>query len=442
MARLHRCVITLGLVATGTGAADPVALREEARPGQTAQVTVTLKAAGLYRPQPTPGAGGGPDPKPLDQKVEARLGFDERVLALGPDGAASRTARRVNEASSAINGEVRPLAARLRPEVALLVAERRDGAIAVHSPGGPLTRSELELVQGAGDPLALAALLPGKPVAVGARWTVGPDAARSLSGYDALAANRLEATLEALDDATARLRLAGEVRGACLGGEGAITFQGSATFDRRAARVDHLEVERTESRKPGPVEAGLDMKSTLTVARRAIETPPELADAVLDKLPSKPEPHLESLLFRAPDGKYSLLHDRDWHTFWDDSRHTVLKRLDRGELVAQCNLAVGPNAGRGRHQDPAQFRDDIRRALGKRFIRILEEGEVEGPGDGGFRYKVAVQGLQDDGDILWLYYLVAGPDGDQVLVTFTLWHAEAKRFADQDLRLIGSLQWR
>ena len=78
------------------------------------------------------------------------------------------------QAASAVNGEVRPLAAVLRPEVGLLLAEAAgDGTVVVVSPVGPLTRSELELVQGPGDPLELAGLLPDKPVALKDRWTPG-----------------------------------------------------------------------------------------------------------------------------------------------------------------------------------------------------------------------------------------------------------------------------
>ncbi len=71
----------------------------------------------------------------------------------------------------------------------------------VWSPSGPLTRSELELVEGVGDPLTLAGLLPDRPVAIGQTWSVGRASALGLSGYDALAANSLQATLESLDPA-------------------------------------------------------------------------------------------------------------------------------------------------------------------------------------------------------------------------------------------------
>jgi hypothetical protein len=446
MAGLTCCAIGLAVLGVGAGADraadEKVALRESSPAGSTTRVVVALKAEGLYQPAPPPGAGKDDSPKSLALRVATRLAFAERVPKEGADRRAPRVVRRVSEAVSAINGEIRPMAATLRPEVRMLVAELRAGNVVVSSPGGPLTRPELELVQGPGDPLVLADLLPDGPVKVGESWTVGRDAARSLSAYDALAANALEATLESVTERSAKVRLRGEVRGAVLGAEGMISFDGSFTFDRKAGRVDHLDLERTETRKPGAVEAGLDVKSTLTVERRTAEAPDDLSDEALARLPLEPDPARERLLLVSGDGKYTLLHDRDWHRYWDDRKVTVLKRLDRGEVVAQCNLTAGPSAGKGRHQDLGQFRDDIRRALGRRFGQFLGQGEVDGDPAGGFLYKVGVQGRQGDVGILWDYYLVASPDGDQLLVTFTLAEEQAKAFGDQDVRLMSSLKWK
>jgi hypothetical protein len=157
---------------------------------------------------------------------------------------------------------------------------------------------------------------------------------------------------------------------------------------------------------------------------------------VLDVTPAQ-----EMLRMTAPGGKATLVHDRHWHTFWEDARLTVLKRLKRGQVIAQCNLMVGPAAGKGRHQDPNQFRDDIRRALKQRFVQFLGAGEVEGDPAGGFRYKVGVQGREADLGVIWYYYLIASREGDQLLATFTLAEDHAKEFGGEDQKVVGSLGW-
>jgi hypothetical protein len=433
--------ITTGAIflAIAFSPADRVTLQEVNPPGSTTRATIEMRAEGTFKPATLPGS---PEAKPLALKVETKLVFVDRVASVDSKTQARKSVRQVEQAASTINGEVRPSSSVLRAEVALLMAERLDSSVKVVSPGGPLTRSELELVQQPGDPLALASLLSNKPVTVGDRWTVGDLAARNLSGYDALASNALEATLESLDDASARIRLLGTIRGAALGGEGSMACDGSVTFDRKTKQIEKLTLRRAETRRAGAVEDGLDVKSVITVTRSAIQPPKPLDDDSFVARAIEPTTGVDLLLFQAPEGKATLLHDRDWHVYWDDARQAVLKRLDRGEMVAQLNLSVGPNAGKGRHQDLNQFRNDIKKVLGERFIQFVGEGEVDGAPAGGFRYKVTVQGRQGDAGVLWHYYLLAGPEGDQLIATFTLGQAQQVQFGDQDLRLIGSLEWK
>jgi hypothetical protein len=444
-------------------AGQPVTLAEAAGADRTTLVQIELKAQGLFRPglPPSGAAAETRMPKPLTLEIQTRLVFNERLVASAGGGAANhgqptvagndprpgagtlKAIRHVVHAASAINGQVRPTTASIRPDVALLVASRRDrdGPVVVVSPAGPLTRPELELVQGLGDPLALPDLLPEGPVEVGQTWRVRPAAAQTLSGYDELTTNSLEARLESADDAVARIRLKGQIQGRVLGGAGTITGEGFLSFDRRLARIDHLDLNRVETRQPGPVEAGLDVRSTLTVTRRPAEHVPALSDAALAEIPLDVTPERELLRLLTPGGKSTLLHDRAWHTFWEDPRLTVLKRLKSGQIIAQLNLMVGPFSGKGRHQDPVQFRDDIRRALNHRFVEFLGTGEVDGDPAGGFRYKVGVQGRDGDLGVVWYYYLIAGPTGDQLLATFTLAQDHMQIFGNQDLELVGSLRW-
>jgi hypothetical protein len=455
----------LCLAQAGAVFADEKAdLRESLSVGSCTQVRIELKAEGLFRPGMSAGAlqDEATMPKPLALDVKTRLVFTERLLASksasgDPGGARrqsgsgsagspvsrGRAVRWVTQAAAAINGEVRPTASVLRPGLSLLVAERdaSKGAVVVVSPAGPMTRSELELVQGLGDPLTLADFLPRVPVAKGSSWKLPEPAVVAISGYDTLNSSTMEATLEQLDEAAARVRLKGDVQGSALGGTGRITCDGMLNIDRKERLVDRLQVNRVENRQAGPVEAGLDVRSTLTVVRRPSRIVPELEDKALASFTLDTSTQRQALQLISPDGKYNLLHDRQWHTYWDDPKLVVLKRLDKGKVVAQCNLAAGPSAGKGRHQDLAQFRDDLRRSLKQRFVQFLGAGEVDGDPAGGFRYKVGVQGREGELGVLWNYYLIASLEGDQLLATFTLAEEDAATFGAQDLEIIGSLQW-
>ncbi len=246
---------------------EPLELRESLSVGSSTQVRIELKAEGLFRPGLSPGAPQ-PEatmPKPLALDVQTRLVFNERLLVAGSAAGNSGVLRRQNEsdavpsprsggkairwvsqAAAAINGEVRPTASVLRPGLSKLLAQRDAAtrAVVVVSPAGPMTRSELELVQGLGDPLTFTDFLPREPVAKGRSWKLPEPAVFALSGYDTLKSSTMEATLEQIDGATARIRLQGEVQGSVLGGAGTITCEGFLNFDRKAGLVDRLEVNR------------------------------------------------------------------------------------------------------------------------------------------------------------------------------------------------------
>src|SRR5262245_44970335 len=99
-------IFWVGLPAFGADA--PVTLRESPQTGETTRVLVTLKAEGLYRPGPPPGAATkAAPPKPLTLKVETRVEFHERVVKVDPNGRVRRALRKVAQAASAINGEIR-----------------------------------------------------------------------------------------------------------------------------------------------------------------------------------------------------------------------------------------------------------------------------------------------------------------------------------------------
>jgi hypothetical protein len=450
----------------GDDGAAKISLKDVLQAGNSTRVQIELKAQGLFRPGLPPGEARSEArmPKPLSLEVQTRLIFHERLVqsvqvkraglsakegdrSVPEAGSAGKphlvAVRHVVQAASAINGEVRPASAGIRPKVSLLLAEKRDldGPVVVVSSGGPLTRAELELVQGLGDPLTLGELLPAHPVGLRDEWRIGNAGASALSGYDTITSNELKAQLESADATQARIRLTGLINGSALGGAGKIVCDGFLIFNRRQAQIDRLDVTRSETRQPGPVEAGLDVKSTLVVTRQRAVPPATLSDTALAGIPLQITPERELLRVITPSGKASLLHDRHWHIFWDDPKVTVLKRLEGGRVVAQCNLAIGPTVARGRHQDPAQFRDDVRRALKQRFGLFLGAGEVDGDPAGGYRYKVGVQGREGNLGVVWFYYLVASPAGDQLLATFTLAAEHVPGFGNQDLEMIGSLQW-
>lgn len=447
LAFLFGCI----LLRSNTLAADKTALRERVDGQRVVRTASAMTAEGdFFLDPPVNPKTAKPDkeqPESLKVQVTTKLVVQDRwQLAESADGPAAGVlqAHRVVETAEAnVGGQVRGSASRLRKERRRFLADIQNEQVRNGSLDGPITRPELEALTAPGDGITLWTLLPKDPVAVGDTYKMDNLAAKSLTLYDTIAVNGLEGRVETLDAERVKISLSGEVRGALLGAEGKVTFKGTLGFNRVEGLVDSLIVTRQENRRPGTVEAGLAIHSDLEVRRHVLDKPaPELAEAVRGDWPKSIENKHLQLTWAEPAGQYTLEHDRDWHVTWSDTQESVMKRVDRGgTVIAQCNLKRGPSVAAGRHQDPAQFRDDVREALGDQFRKVFGEGVLDRTQDQGYGYKLAVEGLIQELPVVWYYYLMASPGGEQVMATVTTTLAETQNGSKPALGLVESLRW-
>ena len=186
-------------VACDGGPGEPVALRESAE-------------AGGRDPGDRRAEGGGDvqagHPPGLRRAEAAGLegGDPGRVRGAGRGRGQARAGpavavRQVEQAAATINGEVRPSTSALRPEVATLVADRREALGRGRQPGRAAHPVRAGAGPGAGRP-AGARVAPARP----GRWpsaTAGPSATwppGTSAATTPWRPTRLEATLEAVDD--------------------------------------------------------------------------------------------------------------------------------------------------------------------------------------------------------------------------------------------------
>jgi hypothetical protein len=70
----------------------------------------------------------------------------------------------------------------------------------------------------------------------------------------------------------------------------------------------------------------------------------------------------------------------------------------------------------------------------------LQVGEV--PAEGGrWVYRISALGQLDGSNVMQNFYLIAGPNGDQVVVVFTMTPKQAERLGSRDLSLAGSIDF-
>lgn len=424
------------LVATSpTFAAEKYSLTEKADDERVVSVKTRMTVKGQLHT-----ARGDGKATALPLKVEANLNFRERRLAgTGRDAAAYRALRHYDEAEAKIVVSGQTSSSRLRPGMNPFVAQGRRAGIQLYSLSASLTRGEVDLLDAAGDCLAITALLPPNEVEVGEAWSPDSWVAQTLTGCDAVLKSKLTCRLASVKNDVAHVTFTGRVEGATDGASTIIKFSGSLGFSLKDHLIAEITLNQTEKRSVGPISPGTDVTAKVTVSRTVEKNPAVLADVIADRIPLDPKESHLLLVFRSPLG-IGFRHDRSWHVFHQTGKLAILRLIDKGSLISQCNISRIPDAQPGKHTTEQVFQQDIATALGKRLTKIVQAEQLE-TNDGRFLYRVTAVGQANGQPMHWIYYLCAAPSGKQVAFVFAAESKLLEKLDKRDLSIVLGLEF-
>ena len=439
-APIIRCVVLVSLIAgSGASASDvkkTYTFHSQRKAGQTDQVVVLLEVGGE-----TKFLDKG---KPGREKmgVVCSLDYLEKTLETSaePDGVL-RGVRHYRRATATVKVGDDRFEPALRPEHRLIGVEAAQRTTLLYSPGGSLSRAELDAIDIQVNSLLLDRLLPSGPIVVGQSWPLDKDLMAAMLGLDEVAKSTVEGKLKEVTDIVARFELTGRVEGRADGAETDIELKGRYRFDLRTKRVDWLGILIKEDRQVSDVADGVDVVSRLQLTVTPVKEPKELAPAVLDQLDLKPAAESTCLIYEFPGGGCRCLYDRRWYA---DNSSGVLRLMDRGVLAGQCNLTLLPKRNPDRMVTLEKFQEDVRKALGKNFSEFVAAGQSVN--ENGYRvFRVVADGVvpgkPDNVPIRWIYYHLADRKGNQAALTFTIEQENTDRFAAADKPIVESLRF-
>jgi hypothetical protein len=422
------------LLLTPSGWGQSGSLAEPLKADDCFKVELEMKLTGELRIVQPEGA------RKLKLEASANHVFPERVLALGTEGLPDKTARLYETARAIITVDQDRVERTLRPERRLLVAQRSKDQTVVYTPKGPLTSDELELTGQHFDTLVVLGLLPGKEVSVGDKWKVPGYVAQSLCIFEGLTEQDLTGKLEEIKNDVATFSIAGTAKGIDAGAAVVSTIQATGRFDLSAKRLVRLEWKQTDEREQGPVSPKSTVQSWITLTRSVIEQPDALSDVALVSVPDKEPPAVMlNLDYRDGKGRFAVAYPRDWHITGQTADHLVMRLLDRGDFVAQATVAPWTAAARGKHLTPDEFKEAMAQTPGWEPEAELQAGEVD-QGKDRYVYRLSVTGKLDGLPVEQIFYLVASPQGEQVVVTFTMTPKQVSKLGARDLSLVGSVE--
>jgi len=425
----------MGLGTAVVGAEPTHDLQSGREPGQTDRVTVVLEVGGDVI--------GKVEGKIEREKmsVVCNLLYDEKTVEVPPEADGRwQSVRFYDQATAVVKVAEDGVKLTLSPQRQLIGAEIDAETVTLFALRGPLTRDELELVDVQGNSLLLDRFLPRKPVAVGDTWKHSDTLVAALLGIERVAEADVQSTLTEVTDDVARFDMSGRVEGAIYGVTTKISVRAKYRFDLRRRRIDWFTMLVEEKRNASPVADGVDAVARLKVQIEPSAGAAELAEAVLKEVPSSATAAVTELAYASAEGGWQFTHDRRWHVYRDHPQLAVLRMMDRGELIAQCNVSSLPKLPPQKTLSLADFQEEVKKALGEGFEEFAEVGQWEEDDHRRF-YQVNVRGEASEIPIQWNYYLIVDGQGRRVVFAFTFETRLADRFQGAGRKLVRSLRF-
>lgn len=428
--------LTAGVALAAADAKKTYSFHSQRTAGGTDRVVVLLEVGGE-----TKFLENG---KPRREKmgVVCSLDYLEKTLDAPKDAdGAQRAVRLYRKAAAAVKvgeGQFQPA---LKPEHSLIGVEAGRRSALLYSPNGPLSREELDAIDIQINSLLLDRLLPQGPIVVGQGRPLDEDLLAAMLGLDEVSKSDVRATLKEVVEPLARFELTGTVKGTAGGAATEIELKGRFRFDLRWRRVDWLGLLIKEDRRIGPSADGVEAVSRLQITVAPAKEAEELADAALAKLDLNPGGESACLVYVFPGGGGRCVYDRKWYA---DPASGVLRMIEGGTLVGQCNLALLPKRDPDKLVTLEAFQEDVRKALGENFGAFVAAREsVNGSGCRELRVVVdgAVPGNTDKVPARWIYYHLADSEGRQAALTFTIERENVERFAESDRPIVDSVRF-
>jgi hypothetical protein len=428
---------------------DRIDLTPGNEPGQLTHVSIQLEAGGhnLVRShqQQTPQqqdekAAASDQTQPIS--VVAKLAYDEKLLTNAIAEAAAGTplaVRYYDQAEAVIKVNETGRTPKLADEKRTIIVEQGQQRPMAYCPDGPLSREQLDLIDVVGDSISINRLLPKQPVAEGETWANDAAVIGPLLTVDTVAVCEVQCVLDEFNATYAKVRLSGDVHGTADGAATQQEVRGVYLFDRKLHRITRLNLAVREKRSIGGATPGLDAVAKVQVKIDPIESSSHLSDDVVAKSTTAARTPLRDLLFESPTLGFRVKHDRQWYVTAERREAITFRRVDGGDLVAQCTLTALPPKSAGRQTSLEQFQKDITFSLGKNFGELVSSRQWQNAA-GLYCYEVVARGLVEELPVEWHYYLLAPESGNRVSAAVTIEKPMLERVGTTDRELVESLQ--
>jgi hypothetical protein len=375
----------------------------------------------------------------LDLRLDARFNYDERVIARKQS---LKSVRDYQTARAEIRLGPGSVINQLDASHTILIVQTTPASIPVKfaSAGGPLTQKELELINTPANTLTISELLSKSNVKVGESWSPNKDRLANFLNIDLVGQSNVELTLEKVEKGIAQLFIGGDVTGMIDDAGTEINISGTIHFDINEGFARGYDITLNQQRDMGRLAPGLNATFKIATRIAPISDNDQLTDEGLAQLREQTNRITDLLAFVPPNKPIQLLHSRQWRVISEHPNRSILRLIENGEMLGQCDIIPLPVRAAEQSQTIEQFREVVEANLAEHNATIT--GVNQSATKSGLEWmKVSALGSSNGVKLVWDYYTITHSDGRRIQLVFTTEPQIASRFSSQYDTLISNISF-
>jgi hypothetical protein len=322
----------------------------------------------------------------------------------------------------------------------LIAAKAASDGTALNGLSRRLSREQYDLIDIPGNSLVIDRLLPKGEVKVSEGWDHDAETIAGLLGMNHVAICEVRSEVLGMENRQVQIRMAGTVHGTIEGAATEIDIRGAYLFHLDEGRITKANLALKELRKPGEVTPGLDVvaKMSLNVTPLSKEAPRPFEDELMEQTRELTTAELGELQLESPQRGYRFRHDAGWYVTGEQREQMSLRRLERGDFIAHCNISTLPARPADKPMTLQEFEANVTKALGDKMDNV--EAATEWANEAGHQcLGVIARGKIEDVEMEWRYYMVAAEGKRPATISVTAEQGLIERFGDADRAIVESM---
>ncbi len=378
---------------------------------------------------------------PLDTRI--LVNFDQRVTNASANSA--QAVRVFDQAKAEIKAGRGATSSKLSSNNELILARIKSNnkdlsEYQFASVADTLTQREYELVKNPADPLTFHRVFNKKNAKVGDKWKVGESDAASFLALDRIISSELFLSLESVKGGVARIFVSGIVKGEIDDAIAEMKVNGLATLDLATQQITALRMDIETNRRVGQVAPGFDGQVKIDLSIRPINDNPRIDRQALNRAYRGKKVRF-TFKVDQENSDFTIDCDPRWRVIASEKEGAILRYIDDGQLLAQCNVVQLPDRPVDKPLKLEEFKLEVGKIISQSQAKIVNASESQTP-NGLNALRLLVSGIESNIPVNWLYYHLTSSDGRRLTVVFTLEQDVADEFGDADRSLVEQVRFK